>query len=465
MALRLLDLQLIYGVAGARERFEQLCKDLISAEFSGAKAVRCAPGDGGVDIYIGDWADPAGISVYQVKYFPIGLGASQKNQVYRSFRTCIENSHFAVKRWTLCLPVDLNEEETAWFTKWKYHRATDFLVADRIDWWGESSFRQFLLQPKNIGIKEAYFHQEHVAQIREMYRMLTHLLEDFATRPEESVMALALRQDAKEANLRYRDEVYGPLHTELKGIRDGMERARAGSGPYPTWIPVRGEQLPRHLRYTPPASVGPTFQLWPAFKEAFRLYGAFTTPAYDRLDEIEAAVTAYNHAIEEARETAVPLLRPHVAQALEAETKIPAYLEWKGAYKDAPTPPPYQSFPWFELIERITSSTSSPPGEETATYWLRRPLQTFGWLLADRPDQAGQCVFDEYERSTVMPRSVAWFQDIFSQAMPDLKSATPFRQARQAQEHLYRLVSAMETALLNVLINIQHEYEGGPPPF
>jgi hypothetical protein len=401
MAIRLLDLQLLYGVAGAREHFEHLCADLIRAEFSGAKEVRCQSGDGGVDVYVGDWADPEGISVFQVKFFPVGLGSSQKDQVRRSFRTCIENDHFTVSHWTLCLPIDLSEEETAWFTKWKHQQAYNFLSADRIDWWGESAMRQLLLHPKNIGIKEAYFHQEHVAQIREMYRMLTHLLEDFATRPEESVMALALRQDAKEANLRYRDEVYGPLHTELKRIRDGMERARAGKGPYPLWIPVRGEQLPRHLRYTPPVSVGPTFQLWPAFKEAFRLYGAFTTPAYDRLDEIEASVTAYNHAIEEAREAAVPLLRPHVAQALEEETQLPAYLEWKRTYKDAPTPPPYQSFPWFELIERITSSTSSPPGAETTVYWLHRPLQTFGWLLADRPDQAGQCVFDDYERSTV----------------------------------------------------------------
>jgi len=49
--------------------------------------------------------------------------------------------------------------------------------------------------------------------------------------------------------------------------------------------------------------------------------------------------------------------------------------------------------------------------------------------------------------------------------MPDLKSATQFRQAQQAQEKLYHLVNSMETALLNVLINIQHEYEGGQPPF
>ncbi len=82
MAIHLLALHLLYGVAGAREHFEHLCADLIRAEFSGAKEVRCQSGDGGVDVYIGDWADPEGISVFQVKYFPVGLGSSQKDQVH-----------------------------------------------------------------------------------------------------------------------------------------------------------------------------------------------------------------------------------------------------------------------------------------------------------------------------------------------------------------------------------------------
>lgn len=455
MAIRLLDLQLLYGVAGAREQFEHLCADLIRAECAGAREVRCQSGDGGVDVYIGDWSDPKGISVFQVKYFPMALGLSQKDQVRRSFRSCLENEHFAMSN---CLPVDLSQEEIAWFTTWKHQQSTASLTADHIDWWGESALRQLLLQLKNVGIKEAYFHQEHVAQIRKMYHMLTHLLEDFATRPEEAVMALALRQDSKEANLRYCDEVYGPLHTELKSIREALEQAHAGKGPYPLWIPVRGEQLPRHLRYAPPAAVGTTFQIWPAFKEAFRFYGALTSPARDRLDEIEAAITAYNHAVEEAREAAAPLLGPYVAQALETEVQLPAYLEWKHMYKDALTPPPYQSFPWFELIERLTSS-STLTSEEIAAIWLRRPLQTFGWLLA------GQCIADDYERSSVMPRSLAIFQNAFTRAMPDLEELVLFQQAKRAQEQLYPLIASMETALLNVLVNIQHEYEGGPPPF
>ena len=64
-----------------------------------------------------------------------------------------------------------------------------------------------------------------------------------------------------------------------------------------------------------------------------------------------------------------------------------------------------------------------------------------------------------------MPRSLAVFQDALTQAMPELEGATQFQRAKRAQEHLYPLVTSLETALLNVLITIQHEYEGGPPPF
>lgn len=464
MAIRLLDLQLLYGVAGAREYFEHLCHDLIRAEFSDAKEVRCQSGDGGVDVYIGDWTDHKGISVFQVKYFPMCLGSSQKDQVRRSFRSCLENTHFVVSRWTLCLPIDLSQEEIEWFTKWKHKEVTDLLPAGHIDWWGESALRQLLLQPKNARVKEAYFHQEHVAQIREMYHMLTHLLEDFATRPEESVMALALRQDAKEANLRYRDEVYGPLHTELKGIREVLARARSGKGPYPLWISTRSEQLPQHLLYIPPTTVGAAFNLWPTFKEAFRLYGALTPPARDRLDEIQVAITTYNQAVEEAQAAAASLLSPNIAQVLEAEIHLPNYLEWKRTYKDNPTSSPYKSFRWFELLESLTLPGSFT-SEQIAATWLRDPLLTFGWLLAGRPDEAGRCLSEDYGRSAAMPEALPVFQRALTQAMPALEGATLFQQAKREQEHLSLLVASMETALLNVLINIQHEYEGGPPPF
>jgi hypothetical protein len=45
VSIRILDLQLIYGAAGARNKFDNLCKELIQAEFLQAKGIQCYPGE------------------------------------------------------------------------------------------------------------------------------------------------------------------------------------------------------------------------------------------------------------------------------------------------------------------------------------------------------------------------------------------------------------------------------------
>ncbi len=59
--VRLLDLQLLYGVAGARDQFEKLCGQLIRSQYPTARSVRADGGDGGVDVFVGDQADPAAL--------------------------------------------------------------------------------------------------------------------------------------------------------------------------------------------------------------------------------------------------------------------------------------------------------------------------------------------------------------------------------------------------------------------
>ena len=82
--VRLLDLQLLYGIAGVREQFEKLCGQLICKEYPTARCVRSEGGDGGVDVFVGDQSDPEEITVFQVKYFPGGLKDSQKKVIYTS---------------------------------------------------------------------------------------------------------------------------------------------------------------------------------------------------------------------------------------------------------------------------------------------------------------------------------------------------------------------------------------------
>jgi hypothetical protein len=50
VAVKLIDLQLIYGVAGAREKFEDLTSQLVKTEHPRADKVRIVRGDGGIDV-------------------------------------------------------------------------------------------------------------------------------------------------------------------------------------------------------------------------------------------------------------------------------------------------------------------------------------------------------------------------------------------------------------------------------
>jgi hypothetical protein len=180
MAVKLIDLQLIYGVAGAREKFEDLAAHLVQKEQPNASKVRLERGDDGIDVHVGDLTNTAGIDVYQCKFFPQGLGESQKSQVRESFRRCRESANFKLKRWTLCLPVDLSVDEKRWFEEWKGRQASFGIGID--DLWTATKLEGLLYQEKNRGLKEAFFKEEYLAQIREMHSQLQQLVAEVIAR-------------------------------------------------------------------------------------------------------------------------------------------------------------------------------------------------------------------------------------------------------------------------------------------
>lgn len=116
---------------------------------------------------MGNWASP--INVYQAKFFPADLGDSQKTQIRESFKQCTTDARFTVRSWTLCLPKDLTIEETAWFTTWKGKQNTAVIETP----WTASIMEHRLNQASNRGIKEAYFKEGYLAQIREMHSTLS----------------------------------------------------------------------------------------------------------------------------------------------------------------------------------------------------------------------------------------------------------------------------------------------------
>lgn len=185
MAVKLTDLQLIYGAAGARDKFEDLAVHLIRSERPDAERVRIVRGDGGIDAHDGSLADPAGVDVFQVKFFPTGIGDSQKNQIRDSFNTARDSKKFKAKSWTLCVPVDLSIGEKEWFDGWKQKQAASGIKIFRP--WDATKLEGLLYHLRNRGIKEEFFKEEYLQQIRETHRAIEKLARDFEERVPKPV--------------------------------------------------------------------------------------------------------------------------------------------------------------------------------------------------------------------------------------------------------------------------------------
>src|SRR5260370_12387009 len=59
------------------------------------------------------------------------------------------------------------------------------------------------------------------------------------------------QQLAKEANLRRKTEIYGPLHAELQNLRERLNETRAGTKPYLHQIAVPGVTPLRQFQTSP----------------------------------------------------------------------------------------------------------------------------------------------------------------------------------------------------------------------
>jgi hypothetical protein len=186
MAVKLIDLRIIYGIAGAPERFEELVTMLVKGEYPSATKVRTDRGDGGIDVYVGEFTAPEGIDVYQAKYFVEEIGESQKDQIRGSFTRIQRNSEFKAKSWTLCLPINMSPKEAKWFEGWKAKQTG----IDIRQPWDQTKLESLLLDSKNRGVKEELFKEEHLTQIREMHGMMQSLI----NRIEELVREVSAEQ-------------------------------------------------------------------------------------------------------------------------------------------------------------------------------------------------------------------------------------------------------------------------------
>lgn len=267
----------------------------------------------------------------------------------------------------------------------------------------------------------------------------------------------SLEQYRKEANLQRKTDVYGPLHAELKMLRETFDKAHTGTTPYPRWILISGVEPPSSLRFGNTTML-PAFSFWPAFMADYRIDN-FSPDAQKLLNEVRNLTVAYGKAVEDARKVMQVMLRPHIAASVAKEEQLSNYQEW--LRKRNSTTPEYNR--WFEFIylQMTTTSTDMPLGEGLSQSWARK----IGWLLGDNPVQAAQDIYSEdgINWDASQHSSLTWFQDIFEATASELKSDQTYQQMQDAQQKLFTKLQEAEAMLYQGLIYIRNRYEGGSP--
>ena len=83
------------GTAGARERFEVFCAELLDLANPSLEVHQIAanPGDGGIDVCV---SHPDGIDIYQCKYFRDVLKDTQWKQIRESFNTAVHKTQTSI---------------------------------------------------------------------------------------------------------------------------------------------------------------------------------------------------------------------------------------------------------------------------------------------------------------------------------------------------------------------------------
>lgn len=280
-------------------------------------------------------------------------------------------------------------------------------------------------------------------------------------------------QLAKEANLRRKTEVYGPLHAELQTLRERLEEAQAGSQPYLQWIDVKGKQPPRALQLLNEEPL--LLHCWPEFRADYRSLD-FSDSTRQLLNKMLQLAIDYNTAVEQAREASKTILAPSIKTAITCVANSVDFHQWQQERKDKNAASfgsqPSVPHDWFVRID-LALSTPSPPATELvwATSWLETGAvnhqpATLGWLLSGNLERAVSSIYAvcTTPAGNYPPPPLAWLQAILDKAWPTLENDPTYRTARTLHEDLFKQVRQMETKLVDKLHYIQATYEGGPPP-
>jgi len=143
------------GEAAARARFDDFAVALARAVRTNVRGMRPAPGDWGIDAFVGDLA--ASIAIWQAKFFLTGIGEAQQQQIRESYKSAkkaaAENGHTIIS-WTLLIPQELSPKERLWWDKWVAAQKGDGIA---IELWELSKLQELLRAPDAADVRAEYF--------------------------------------------------------------------------------------------------------------------------------------------------------------------------------------------------------------------------------------------------------------------------------------------------------------------
>jgi hypothetical protein len=176
--------------------------------------------------------------------------------------------------------VDLSVDEKRWFEEWRSKQVTSGVEIDNP--WGATILEGLLYQEKNRGLREVFFKEEHLAQIRDLHRMLLRLVPDILDR---------LRQDAAEreqarrsdAVARQEDELALLVHEARESYRNVVAQAASAAGfpgrqPGHWEVVIRPSWIPAHDR------IGLLKECWSIIERSHVRSNGWEYPVMDHID-------------------------------------------------------------------------------------------------------------------------------------------------------------------------------------
>jgi hypothetical protein len=141
---------------GARPLFQKLVLHLIKLKYGNARDIRPAPGDWGIDVLLGELTSGPCI-IWQVKYFPDGIGKAQQQEIRDSFKQVLgksQSENFNLNVWYLCVPCVLSGPETKWWEKWRREQMQ--LASIQIELMCNSDIESMLMATEAANIRSQF---------------------------------------------------------------------------------------------------------------------------------------------------------------------------------------------------------------------------------------------------------------------------------------------------------------------